>query len=281
LLDNRLAGVGGGAKKSGFKLGKEFERALGIRRGLPDLAKGGNKTGRESNPKRNRGSVTAIGCVRRKRKEDRKVVGKRRVSGRRRGTKVGVVVENRNARRKNRIQSKRGGNKKPVQARGPGIGTRGRAGEVKIGVLVMGDIDNIKTFFEGVEKIEKRSRRKARRKAGGVVGGLDEVKVATEEGRKRRGHRKNIINKLSLKRKLIITSFKVNVEKLERLVERVGGSVSSKLDVALAAGRKGNVGGRVKAEDRWGIDNSGPCFIHAVVVARDGAVGERRESVTL
>jgi hypothetical protein len=34
FLDNRLAGVGGGAKKSGFKLGKELERAFGISRGL-------------------------------------------------------------------------------------------------------------------------------------------------------------------------------------------------------------------------------------------------------
>lgn len=130
---------------------EKFERALRIRRRLPDFSEGSFKPRRKREPERNSRSVTRVRGVREKGKDDRKVIRKG-VKRRGRGAEVRVVVKNGNERREHGAEAKKRRKKEPIEARRPGVGTGGVGREVKVGVFVMGGIHDVEVGFEGGKK---------------------------------------------------------------------------------------------------------------------------------
>ena len=90
MSDDGLAGNRGGTEKGILELGKQLERASGIRGRPPSFPEGDNKIRSKGNPKRDGGSVGGVRSVRRKREKNGEMIGKRGVGGRR--TEVGMVV---------------------------------------------------------------------------------------------------------------------------------------------------------------------------------------------
>ena len=269
--DVGFASKGRSAEEGGFELGKRKEGAVGGG-GAPEFAKGFFELRRGSEPERDSGPVASLRRIRRKGEVDGEVVRKGAV-GSGEGPVVGMMVKNGDRGRIEGGKSRGRGNEEPIETRGPREGARRVASDVEISVLVMGRIDHVKMALERSEKREKRSGGETVRRVRGIRGRFNEVKVPAEKGGKRGRDRKNVVDELSLERKLVFTCFEVDIKKLEGRIRRVFWGVPSKLDKATTSGRKRDVSRRVKAKEGGGVDDKSASFAHDVVVAGDKAVG--------
>lgn len=199
---------------------------------------------------------------------DGKMIGKAG-AGDGEGTIVGRVVEDGDVGGDKRVGKEGRGDKEAIEPGGPGVGGQGVGSEVKISEGGMRDIRDREPCFETSPEREKRGRGRCEG-ACGVLGVLNEVKVAAEESGDGGINFKHGTDQIFANEGFALPSFEVDVEELERLMGGCTGHVAPQLDMTFEVGWEGNVCRLVIAENGWGVNNSGARLVHSEVVERDG-----------